>query len=113
MQILKYLSESLNLLAEISKEQAFSINVVRTKDHALNNRLISIKKIDNKYQFNTTSLIRKGLQTGNEINIRRETEVRFTNNNKSIYSKGNILFLHEFHTLTLIRILWRKILKVN
>lgn len=87
----KYLSDTLKLIKDISKEQKFKIKVGKIKNHAFNDREFNFSKVNDSYAFNTTTLIRKGVQTDKEIEIKRETEVKLTNDERQLFTKGKYI----------------------
>jgi len=87
----KFLSATLKLLEDISKEQKFKVKVGATKYHAFNDREFNFSKQEDSYLFNTTTLIRKGVQTGKELEVKRETEVRLINEDRQLYTKGKYI----------------------
>lgn len=87
----KYLSDTLKLIEDISKEQKFKVKVGKTKNHPFNNREFNFSKTNDSYAFNTTTLISKGIQTDKEIEVKRETEVKLTNDERQLFTKGKYI----------------------
>ncbi|ABG60185.1 hypothetical protein [Cytophaga hutchinsonii] len=87
----KYLSDTLKLIEDIGKEQKFKVKVGKTKNHAFNNREFNFSKAKDSYFFNTTTLIRKGVQTDKEIEVKRETEVKLVNDERQLFTKGKYI----------------------
>lgn len=87
----KYLSDTLKLIEDIAKEQKFKVTVGKTKGHAFNNREFNFSKANDSYSFNTTTLIRKGVQTDKEIEVKRETEVKLVSEERQLFTKGKYI----------------------
>lgn len=87
----KDLSETIKLMEEISKEQKFKVRVGRSKNHAFNDREFNFSKANDSYTFNTTTIIRNGIQTDKEIEVKRETEVKLINSERQLFTKGKYI----------------------
>lgn len=87
----KYLCETLKLIEDISIDQKLKVKVGRTKNHAFNDRVFNFSKGKNSYCFNTTTLIKKGVQTDKEIEVKRETEVKLFNDERQFFTKGKFI----------------------
>lgn len=87
--IQKYLHSAFQLIDRVNKsEHNFNIKVFRTPKHAYCGREMQFKKKENKYCFQATTLVRRGVQTGKELEIKRETEVELTSNGFNLYTQG-------------------------
>lgn len=84
----KFLVDTFKFIADNSQTQKFNVKVMRTKNHTFNNRELSISKTNDKYSFRITTLIRKGVQTDKELEVNRETQVQFSNQERTIFTKG-------------------------
>src|SRR4051812_44890567 len=94
-RINKYLTETLKYLTEASQSQIFTAKVGRSKNHAFNNRELSFSREKDKYSFSITTIIKKGVQTEKELEINRETEVQFYNQERIIFTKGKNIIISK------------------
>ncbi|MFX7476271.1 hypothetical protein ABTJ13_19175, partial [Acinetobacter baumannii] len=65
--------------------------VGKIKKHAFNDREFNFSKVNDSYAFSTTTLIRKGVQTDKEIEVKRETEVKLINDERQLFTKGKYI----------------------
>lgn len=88
-QIEKYLAPAFELIDKINTStHTFAIRVFGTPKHAYNSREMFFERKDDQYCFHTTTLVRKGIQTGKELELKREKEIELSNDNFSLYTQG-------------------------
>ena len=94
--IQKQLQPSIDLMDKINNStHDFNIKVSRTKNHPFNERDLTFVRKNNAYTFHTTTKIRKGIQKNNELDVKRETEIKLFSNSFSLYSTGKHLILNR------------------
>ena len=89
----KFLAETFKYISYYSQTQKFKVKVGRTKNHPYNDRELTFSKINDNYSFSINTLIPKGVQTDKELEINRETEVQFSNTERTIVTKGKYVIL--------------------
>lgn len=91
--IQKHLNSAFQLIDNINKSKhSFNIRVLNTPKHAYSGREVLFERKENEYRFHTTTLVRKGLQTGKELKLKRETEIELKNDSLSLYTQGKSFF---------------------
>ena len=89
--IRKYLLESYKLLFELNKSKEFEIKL---PNHAFNNRKISIKKVQNRFTFQTDSIIPKGVQRHLELHVsEQKIQLKEADNESKFFIEGNHFLL--------------------
>ena len=87
--IQKYLHSAFQLIDKVNKsKQKFNIKVFRTPKHAYSGREMQFERKENKYCFQATTLVRRGVQTGKELEIKREKEVELKSDGFNLYTQG-------------------------
>ena len=88
-QIDKYLTSAFDLIDKVNgTPHNFTIKVFKTPKHAYSGREMQFERKENKYCFQATTLVRSGVQTGKELELKRETEIELTGNGFNLYTQG-------------------------
>lgn len=91
----KYLQSSFHLIHQIENNRNFTIKVGRTNSHAFNGRSLKFSRSDNKYTFETTTKILKGVQTHREFDINDNTQIELSDKNLKLFTEGKNFFLNH------------------
>lgn len=88
MKINKYLTGSFDFITKIEQARTFQITIGRKKNHAFNGRTLNFNARNGTYNFDTTTEIRSGLQTLDELYIGKKTVVELKNPELTLYLEG-------------------------
>lgn len=92
----KYLAPTFDLIEEVNgAKHELEMRVFGTPKHAFSGRKLSFERKDDTYRFHTTTLVRSGVQTGKELEVKRKKEVELSNANLQLFTQGkNIIPNH-------------------
>ncbi|MDL5512632.1 hypothetical protein QSE00_12450 [Arenibacter sp. M-2] len=90
----KYFKQTLDLVENLTEDHTY---VFEAPGHHLHGRALAITKGDGEYEFETTSIIPKGLQTHKEIQFERSYSFNLVNEHHTLYLKGSNYFVNHIN----------------
>lgn len=94
--MMKNLQPTIDLLMDLSNPADYSVNF---PEHHLDGRTFELIKSENVYEFSSSSPIKKGIQTHEEIEFDKNSVVLFSKANRNIYIKGHYILNNKIEYL--------------
>lgn len=91
----KTIAPAFALIDSLNKTRKYKVSVGNVATHPFSGRSLDLKKNNNGYQFKTVTLVRRGVQSYKEFEIRRTTELKLSNSKLNLFLQGSDVLINN------------------